>query len=107
MSSNIDFNKEVSIQELFEEIKPFEEAPLFSDRYETDIFDGNTNTKPETSPENVVDKTEEIVENTAEPTLPDVFWVTQEEHSDGDNVLSFDEQVDALVGDNKTKKLVA
>ena len=73
--------------ELFEEIKPFEEAPLFSDRYETDIFDGNTNTKPETSPENVVDKTEEMVENTAEPTLPDVFWVTQEEHSDGDNVL--------------------
>lgn len=93
--------------ELFEEIKPFEEAPLFSDRYETDIFDGNTNNKSETSPENVVDKTEEIVENPAEPTLPDVFWVTQEDHSDGDNVLSFDEQVDALVGDNKAKKLVA
>ena len=93
--------------ELFEEIKPFEEAPLFSDRYETDIFDGNTNNKHETSPENVGDKTEEIVENPAEPTLPDVFWVTQEDHSDGDNVLSFDEQVDALVGDNKTKKLVA
>ncbi len=97
--------------ELFKEVKPFDEVPLFTERYD-DVFDiGNKSTASlDEKNEMIVDK----IASDTEEVMPDAFWMTKDktmenEHSEVDK-LSFDEQVDQLINDSystKTKKKVA
>lgn len=90
--------------DIFETVIPFETAPLFSERTEETDID-----KIKGSVDN-----EELLDE-----LPDAFWVTQDEESEkeitpigDDKIISFDEQINALLSDNgdtgtKIKKLAA
>ena len=110
--------------DLFQEVQPFEETPLFSDKYDTDIFNDNKSNEmiidlsDAKKGNTYLDDKENIIElgdkedNIIEPKMPDAFWVTKEdtEKEEKDNILSFDEQVAALMESKepvKTKKKVA
>ena len=101
--------KNSSDNDLFEEVVPFEVTPLFNDRYDDDIF----NSKQKTG-RRLIDIVNEKSEEELENTMPDIFWnasdedkkVLKDEDRD-DKVLSFDEQVEKLVGNSKTLKKVA
>ena len=112
--------------ELFQEVKPFNEAPLFSERYE-DVFDTKNeaifdNNVAEVMPEvaAVPEPVSPVVTEQPVAEMPDAFWVTKEEfpnvessepdESFEENKVSFDEQIDKLINSDysvKTKKKVA
>ena len=111
---NVFDDKQISNDnDLFQEVKPFDEAPLFTEKYE-DIFDVNKNAF-----EGNIDKPVEVpfAENTAlndaVNEMPDAFWVTREEPvidtEPKENVVSFDDQINMLINnsnDSKTMKKV-
>ena len=84
--------------DLFTEVRPFDEAPLFAERSD-DIFD--LNRQPTVN-------LNESVQN-VEEHMPDAFWTTIEdtpkEEVEVNNVLSFDEQIDKLMNDNYSDKV--
>lgn len=112
---------------IFETINPFEPMPLFEDRSDEDmsLLDKNvsnekTDDNKEEQEELAVEVQEEIESNLEEEftmgnDMPDAFWVTQSDETDKidnnkEEVLSFDEQINALLSEEentKTKKLVA
>ena len=101
--------------------------PLFEDRSDEDmsLLDKNvsnekTDDNKEEQEELAVEVQEEIESNLEEEftmgnDMPDAFWVTQSDETDKidnnkEEVLSFDEQINALLSEEentKTKKLVA
>ena len=98
---------ESPVNELFTEVKPFDEVPLFKERYD-DVFDVTNKSTPPFG-EEVMPPVNTMVEE----TMPDAFWTTKDENienSQEEVALSFDEQIDKLINDNygnKTKKKVA
>ena len=104
---------------LFKEVKPFEETPLFSDRYDSGIFEskndpkmvidlskGNDMKTPFEETPKVIKFDEAKGNNIFDMTMPDAFWVTKEEKSNmnDEKILSFDEQVEALMNNNEHGK---
>ena len=105
---------------IFETLEPFESTPLFTDR----LDNNNENKKVENNDfldlkfdtSNKNDNLELVLkmnDDTIDDEMPDAFWVTQEDNMEDkkeDVILSFDEQIDALLAndsDAKVKKLVA
>ena len=89
---------------IFREIEPFERTPLFTDKYDDNVF-----LKEEKS-----DSINEV--NSLENVMPELFWLTNDESKKNDSSekkddseLSFDEQIEKLMNDDssKVKKLVA
>lgn len=78
-------------EDIFEEVVPFDTTPLFSDRYDDGIFE---------------DKYDDL-----EDTMPDIFWDTSLEEKkkieEESNILSFDEQVEELMGNTKARRKAA
>ena len=108
--------------DLFHEVIPFEEASLFSDRYDSGIFEDER--KPQMILDLSTDKNDKpMIEgktnlvnfgngNTNDELnsmMPDAFWITKdddiESNKNDDNVLSFDEQVEALMNNNEQVKI--
>ena len=99
-----DSNNEIKVNndnpvknDIFEEVEPFEVTPLFNERYDDEIFVNNN----------------KIYED-SEDTMPDIFWNVSEENkpkTDNDDndetALSFDEQIEELISDPKTRRKVA
>lgn len=105
-SSNLD---------LFETVNPFEEPALFNERADSVLPEP----VPEVVPEPVVEVTSDVEEldvieevsndveasndlvfdfgNNDDELMPDAFWVTDEEIPVVDNVISFDDQINALL----------
>lgn len=105
-SSNLD---------LFETVNPFEEPVLFNERADSILPE----LVPEVIPEPVVEVTSDVEEvdvidevstgveasndlvfdfgNNDDELMPDAFWVTDEEIPVVDNVISFDDQINALL----------
>lgn len=121
-----EIKEDIQVSSIFETAVPFLDTPLFVDRTDEvesvvvqeepkkivqNIFEEENvlNVFEDISSENVSNlKVDDIEE------MPDAFWVTQDddnnEEKNGDVILSFDEQIDALLKDNennKVKKLVA
>lgn len=107
---------------IFETVDPFVETQLFVDRTDEDlpVLESKVEMTEGESEINLdeiskKDETELILKyEDEESEMPDAFWVTQseekEEEEDNDVVLSFDEQINALLSDEentKIKKLVA
>ena len=109
---------------IFNDTIPFESAPLFSDRYDDNIFDtpkktptvGNATTidiDSEGSKQQDTSVLNSEVVSANENEMPELFWPTQEEQvqpvvNNNENVLSFDEQINALMNDEpKVKRKVA
>jgi hypothetical protein len=108
--------------QLFETTKPFEEPALFVDRADGEVG----NKKKDVTGEPLSFDKIEFVETTSNnddsaiiddisDTMPDVFWVTQDDvgvkTEESSNVLSFDEQINMLLAtekkDSNTRKKVA
>ena len=116
---------------LFQEVEPFESTMLFDNRTDDDVIDTSkdkirnmkidlTNQKvpkvpqiPVTEEKSIKEEniTENQIEDNLENTMPDIFWLTKEDTQvePEEKKLSFDEQIEALVGETnqKTKKLSA
>ena len=109
---------------LFQEVLPFEETPLFNDRYDSGIFDDKDSSnmlvdlsndkddKPFEKKNSIIEFDNKKENNDLDSMMPDAFWVTKDEQEieEKPNVLSFDEQVAALIDDNdqvKVKKKAA
>ena len=109
---------------LFQEVLPFEETPLFNDRYDSGIFDDKDSSnmlvdlsndkddKPFEKKNSIIEFDNRKENNDLDSMMPDAFWVTKDEQEieEKPNVLSFDEQVAALIDDNdqvKVKKKAA
>ena len=110
---------------LFQEVMPFESTPLFNERYDSDIFDDNNNSKmiidlsDSLSDKNSFEQKSSIIQldkkkenDDLNSMMPDAFWVTKDDQDNKkmDKDLSFDEQVAALIEDDdqiKSKKKVA
>ncbi|MBQ3420570.1 MAG: hypothetical protein IJH34_02640, partial [Romboutsia sp.] len=106
---------------MFTDTVPFESAPLFSDRYEDNIFGSKDNSVVElnqpvvtTEPvqNNIIQLNTQEVPVNNEPSMPEVFWPTYEETlpstGNGGNVVSFDEQINALINEEpKVKRKVS
>ena len=106
---------------MFTDTVPFESAPLFSDRYEDNIFGSKDNSVVElnqpvvtTEPvqNNIIQLNTQEVPVNNEPSMPEVFWPTHEETlpstGNGGNVVSFDEQINALINEEpKVKRKVS
>lgn len=98
--------------QLFETVTPFEEPALFIDRTDDEsvnkIDETNTGSLQLDTTDfvNIPDNNDEseMLDDVID-TMPDVFWVTQDNKTDDkvddieelDNVLSFDEQINALL----------
>ena len=97
---------------------------MFSDRYDDNIFDtpkktptvGNATTidiDSEGSKQQDTSVLNSEVVSANENEMPELFWPTQEEQvqpvvNNNENVLSFDEQINALMNDEpKVKRKVA
>ena len=97
-------------EDLFQEVAPFTELPLFTDKVDSSIFDDNEEKKMvidfSDNNQSVFDESKKKIINfsdnnqnvfqEAEPadlTMSDAFWVTKEDNNDEDKVISFDEQV--------------
>ena len=106
------FTEEVPTTEksdIFEEVAPFEEVALFSDRYDGEVF-----SPEEVKPEEVItpEVTPEVVpDNTV---MPDAFWTTQVEEPkpevipeavEEENKVSFDDQIEALMSTNSEPRM--
>ena len=109
---------------IFNDTIPFESAPLFSDRYDDNIFDAPKET-PIAENATTIDINSEgnkqqdanilnsEVVSANDNKMPELFWPTQEEQvqpvvNNNENVLSFDEQINALMNDEpKVKRKVA
>lgn len=105
--------------DLFQEVEPFEETPLFSDKYDSDIFQDNnskmiidlSNNKIGKEPfgqnTSIVKLDKKKENNELNSMMPDAFWVTKDDQMENEenNVLSFDEQVAALMKDNEQIKI--
>lgn len=109
---------------IFNDTIPFESAPLFSDRYDDNIFDAPKGT-PVVENATTIDIDSEgskqqdtsVLNNEVisvnENKMPELFWPTQEEKvqpviNNNANVLSFDEQINALMNEEpKVKRKVA
>ena len=115
----------IHVSSIFETAVPFLDTPLFVDRTD-EVESVVVKEEPKKIVQNIFEEEnglsvfEDIssenvsnlkIEDTDE--MPDAFWVTQDNNNEekkGDVVLSFDEQIDALLKDNennKVKKLVA
>ena len=114
--------EDVSNEDIFMNVLPFEPTSLFTDR--SDMEEVEKSVKHEEIKEekasfsdmtvllddkkkkiDLPDSMEEL-----EAEMPEAFWVTQEEPVEQEKEISFDEQVNALLsGDSevKSKKLVA
>ena len=108
---------------MFQEVIPFEETPLFSDRYDSGIFEPepkmiidlgeNKNlNKDLENKNNIIQFNNSKKEDPLDSMMPEAFWVTKDEgvKEEKNKVLSFDEQVAALIDNDeqiKTKKRVA
>jgi hypothetical protein len=110
---------------LFQEVMPFESTPLFNERYDSDIFIDDNNSKmiidlsDSLSDKNPFEQKSSIIQldkkkenDDLNSMMPDAFWVTKDDQDNKkmDKVLSFDEQVAALIEDDdqiKSKKKVA
>lgn len=104
---------------LFQEVLPFEETPLFNDRYDLDIFDDKDSSnmlvdlsndkddKPFEKKNSIIEFDNKKENNDLDSMMPDAFWVTKDEQEieEKPNVLSFDEQVAALIEDNDQVKV--
>ena len=111
INSNNDISNEKSEElgstDLFEEIVPFEVTPLFDDKYDDDIFGDKTKTSSR-----LIDIVNAKSDEDLEKTMPDIFWNVSDSDKKklnevDDNVLSFDEQVEKLMGNTKTLKKVS
>ena len=109
---------------IFNDTIPFESAPLFSDRYDDNIFDAPKET-PIAENATTIDIDSEgskqqdtsVLNNEIVSVngneMPELFWPTQEEQvqsviNNNENVLSFDEQINALMNEEpKVKRKVA
>ena len=100
---------------LFEEIKPFEETPLFNDRFDDELFTNEVkenktifeedNNKPDSdnlmklpidsSNKETIEKEEKVED------MPDMFWVTQEDDNIENNEPTFDEQINKLMNEEQ------
>ena len=102
---------------LFQEVLPFEETPLFNDRYDSGIF-GNEDSsnmlvdlsndkddKPFEKKNSIIEFDNRKENNDLDSMMPDAFWVTKDEQEieEKPNVLSFDEQVAALIDNDQVK----
>ena len=109
---------------IFNDTIPFESAPLFSDRYDDNIFDApketpiaenattiDINSKESKQQDIGVLNNEDVSVN--ENKMPELFWPSQEEQvqpviNNNENILSFDEQINALMNEEpKVKRKVA
>ena len=87
----ISIDEDLSNSDIFMNVDPFLEAPLFTDRAdENDVDNKNDLSLPELDSKDVVSD-----------EMPDAFWVVQDDNKDINNVddnigLSFDEQVELL-----------
>lgn len=123
VQDDIKVNSDLHSSLIFETVKPFEDVPLFSERADehkenVNIFKDNEElffNGLENGSLSNIDVVEEVpsvdVLATDVDEMPDAFWVTQEENKvDDETVISFDEQINALLAseeDSKVKKLVA
>lgn len=98
---------EISLGEsdIFTTIEPFVDAPMFVDRAD-ESFEVVTSSAGELSTDTLATLssvgTQEVVSEIDEETMPDAFWVTQEQDDvsidmDGTEEVSFDDQVNALL----------
>ena len=108
--------------DLFETITPFAEPTFFVDRADTDVDKTKSVVQQPFQLDNielipsVLEKEDVPVIDSMDESMPEVFWVTQEDDGikteETNNVLSFDEQINALLSNNdnenaKVRKKVA
>ena len=111
----VESNVETNDDNLFEEIKPFEETPLFNDRFDDELFTNEVkenktifeedNNKPDSdnlmklpidsSNKETIEKEEKVED------MPDMFWVTQEDDNIENNEPTFDEQINKLMNEEQ------
>lgn len=80
---------------IFETMDPFVETPLFLEKSED--FDGR-----------LIEDEKKVLSNVDEEVMPDAFWVTQGngiKKLEDDVILSFDEQIDALLSSDDSTKI--
>lgn len=123
----VDDEIKVSSNDLFQEVVPFNDSVLFTDKYDDGIYDEGEAVGDSLSADELLhlnDSKEEaefifdsldepldeplVQEDDVEESMPDAFWVTQDEESSFDKEeeekLSFDEQIDYLMNqDNDVK----
>lgn len=95
----ISIDEDLSNSDIFMNVDPFLEAPLFTDRAdENDVDNKNDLSLPELDSKDVVSD-----------EMPDAFWVVQDDNKDINNVddnigLSFDEQVELLTNSDYKRR---
>lgn len=111
----VENNVETNDDNIFEEIKPFEETPLFNDRFDEDLFtneikenksifeEDNNKQDSENLMKLPIDlgKNETIEKEEKKNDMPDMFWVTQEDDNIENNEPTFDEQIDKLMNEEQ------
>ena len=99
---------------VFNDTIPFDDVSLFNERRDDDVFDTKNDNNTADLKANLSSNTirndvtqEATVSN--ENTMPDAFWTVEEskELESNQEEPSFDDQIEALIGDNpKVKKKV-
>ena len=113
--------KDLLNSDMFMNIVPFLETPLFTDRTDEsdekieEVIVNSDNIQDVELPMESLDDKEELLLNESNnqeivsDEMPDAFWVVQDDDKDinnneEDGLLSFDEQVELLTNDNYKKR---
>ena len=94
--------------DIFKDVVPFLETPLFTDKADIDdIMENVLVIKEETKNEDNIDDEKMLVrDNEVSEQMPDAFWITQSDdesmlvENNDEFQLSFDEQIDVLLSDD-------